>query len=354
MKFGMTCDNVQNIGIVQMAENLGYDFCWAFDTQLMRSNPWAILALAAQQTRTIQLGTGVAVPALRLAPVAANAIATINRLAPGRTFFGVGTGNTAMRTLGQPPTRIADMAEYIRVMRGLLAGGEVDFTYEGKTQPIRFQNLDQQFIDIENYIPIQISGFGPRAQKLAGEIADGVITGIPRGGAIPQVLANARAGAQAAGRTLGDDFQVHALVNMLLLQPGETLQSEAVIAQCGPSIMANVHFLVDWVKETGREPPDYVLPIWEEYLDFHNKRAADRAHQKLHEAHYSHIEPEEARFITPEIIKTFCIAGQPKEIVEQLTDLEAQGLSGINFVAPFEQQWRLTDEFARRVVHRMK
>ncbi|MEQ9638679.1 MAG: LLM class flavin-dependent oxidoreductase [Alphaproteobacteria bacterium] len=354
MKFGMTCDNVGHVGIVPMAENLGYDFCWAFDTQLMRSNPWAVLALAAQQTRTIQLGTGVAVPSLRLAPVAANSIATINRLAPGRTFFGVGTGNTAMRTLGQAPTRIGDMAEYIRVMRGLLAGGEVDFTYEGSTHPIRFQNLDQDYIDIENYIPIQVSGFGPRAQKLAGELGDGVITGIPRGGAIAQVLANARAGAKAAGRTLGDDFECHALVNLLLLQPGQTLESDAVIAQCGPSIMANVHFLVDWVKETGREPPDYVLPIWEEYLAFHEKRAAETAHQKLHEAHYSHIDAEEARFITPEMIKTFCIAGQPEEMIEQLTELEKQGLTGINFVAPFEQQYSLIEDFARRVVHKMK
>ena len=108
------------------------------------------------------------------------------------------------------------------------------------------------------------------------------------------------------------------------------------------------------MKETGREPPDYVLPIWEEYIDFHKKRAADRAHQKLHEAHYSHIDAEEARFITPEIIKTFCIAGQPEEMIEQLTELEAQGLTGINFVAPFEQQYSLIEDFARRVVHKMK
>ncbi len=35
-----------------------------------------------------------------------------------------------------------------------------------------------------------VGGFGPRAQDLAGELGNGVITGIPRGGAIPNVLAN--------------------------------------------------------------------------------------------------------------------------------------------------------------------
>lgn len=33
------------------AETLGYHFCWVADTQMIRSNPCAVLALAAQQTR---------------------------------------------------------------------------------------------------------------------------------------------------------------------------------------------------------------------------------------------------------------------------------------------------------------
>lgn len=354
MDFGVTCSNVRDIELVRHAENLGYDFCWAFDSQMMRSNPFVVLALAAQQTHKIRLGTGVAVPALRLAPVAANGIATINRLAPGRTFFGVGTGNTAMRSMGQPPTKISEMADYVRVVRGLLNGEEVDYRLGGISHPIRFQNLDHGYIDLDHRIPIQISGFGSRAQSLAGEIADGLITGIPRGGTIPQSLSNVRAGAEHAGRKLDDDFEVVALVNLLLLKPGETLTSESVIAQCGSSIMANVHFLVDWVRETGREPPDYVLPIWEEYMAFHARRDAARAHQALHESHYSHLDREEARFITPEIIKAFCIAGHPEEIVEQLRQLEAQGLTGINFIPPNDEQHRVIEDFARGVIHRMK
>lgn len=40
------------------------------------------MALAAERTRRIQLGTGLIIPAMRLAPVTANGIATITRLAP--------------------------------------------------------------------------------------------------------------------------------------------------------------------------------------------------------------------------------------------------------------------------------
>jgi len=84
MDFGIVTAKVDEIGYITHAENLGYSHCWVTDSQMIRSNCWAVLALAAQQTRTMRLGTGVNVPGLRLAPVTANGIATINRLAPGR------------------------------------------------------------------------------------------------------------------------------------------------------------------------------------------------------------------------------------------------------------------------------
>ena len=321
MKFGITTSKIDEIGLITRAENLGYDFCWVSDSQMIRSNPWAVLALAAHQTRTIRIGTGVAVAGLRLAPVAANSIATINRIAPGHTFMGIGTGNTAMRAMGQPPMGIKAFGVYVRVVKGLLQGDEVEYTLNGVTHPIQFQNPEFNYIDVENHIPIHIGGFGPRAQALAGEIGDGLITGIPRGGTIAQAMANVRKGADRSGRSL-DGFETFGLVNILMLKPGEKLTDAAVIQQCGSAIMANIHFVVDWVKETGNPPPDYILPFWDEYMDFHNKRDADTAHMKLHQSHYSFLDPEEARFVTPEMIKAFTIAGQPEEMVEQLRALE--------------------------------
>ncbi len=353
MDFGVSCAKIDEVGFVRHAENLGYDFCWVTDSQMIRSNPWAVLALIAQQTQTIRIGTGVAVPGLRLAPVAANGIATTARLAPGRTFMGIGTGNTAMRTMGQRPTTIKAFGEYIRVVRALLDGEEVDYTLNGVTQPIRFQNTELRYLDLDHHIPIHVAGFGPKAQALAGELGDGLITGIPRGGAIPWALGNVKSGADRAGRDL-DGFFTTALVNMLLLMPGETLESERVVAECGSSIMANVHFMVDWVKETGGDPPDFIKPIWNDYMAFHNARDAETQHQKLHESHYSYLDPEEARFITPEVIRNFCIVGQPEEIVDQLLDLERQGLNAINFIAPLEQQYRMAEDFADKVISRMK
>src|SRR5258705_11175431 len=107
MDFGIVTAKVDEIAYITHAETLGYTHCWVTDSPIIRSNCWAILALAAQATRTMRLGTGVNVPGLRLAPVAANGIATINRLAPGRCFIGLGTGHTGMRLLRRTPMKAA-------------------------------------------------------------------------------------------------------------------------------------------------------------------------------------------------------------------------------------------------------
>ncbi len=352
MQFGVSCGYINDLGFVQHAEKLGYDFAWFTDSPLMRSNIWAMMALAAQQTNRIRLGTGLAIPGLRLAPVAAGGIATINRLAPGRVFFGTGTGNTAMRTMGQRPAKVAEFREYLRVVRALIHGEQTEYTLNGVTHQIEFQNRHIDYIDLEHPIPMMVGGFGPRAQALAGEFGDGVVTGIPRGGPIPGVLKNAKRGADAAGRDMAD-FQVYALANLLMLEPGETLESERVVYECGSAIMANVHYLVDFVRETGREPPDYVKPIWDDYMAFHMSRDEATRHMKLHASHYSYLDPEEARFITPEIIRNFCIAGHPEEIVDQLRDLERQGLTGIVFSLPSDVTYRRTEDFARQVIAKM-
>ncbi|MDA0340915.1 MAG: LLM class flavin-dependent oxidoreductase [Proteobacteria bacterium] len=353
MKFGITSSKVDEIGLISHAENLGYDYCWVTDSPMIRSDPFAVLAQAARQTQKIRIGTGVAVAGLRLAPVTANAIATINRLAPGRTFLGIGTGNTAMRAMGQRPMGIKAFREYIEVVKTMTRGEEASYTLDGVTHPIQFQNPEFNYVDVEHPIPIHISGFGPRAQALAGEIGDGMITGIPRGGSFSQAMGNVRQGAAKSGRSLDDGFETFALVNILMLEPGQKLTDEAVIQQCGSAIMANVHYLVDWVKETGNPVPDYMLPFWDEYIAFHEKRDAERAHLKMHQSHYSFLDPEEARFITPEMIKTFTIAGQPEEMVEQLRELERQGLNAINFMTPLDQQYRLIEDLARNVMSKM-
>jgi 5,10-methylenetetrahydromethanopterin reductase len=80
--------------VVRRAEELGFARAWFYDTQMLSADPFVAMAAAAMKTTKIRLGTGVLIPSNRIAPVAANAFASLNKLAPGRIDFGVGTGFT--------------------------------------------------------------------------------------------------------------------------------------------------------------------------------------------------------------------------------------------------------------------
>src|SRR5580700_3838868 len=99
--------------LVRRAEELGFARAWFYDTQMLSADPFVAMAAAAMKTTKIRLGTGVLIPSNRLAPVAANAFASLNKLAPGRIDFGVGTGFTGRRAMGLGAIRLAALEEYV-------------------------------------------------------------------------------------------------------------------------------------------------------------------------------------------------------------------------------------------------
>lgn len=353
MDFGIVTAKIDEIGYIVHAENLGYSHCWVTDSQMIRSNCWAVLALAAQQTRHMRIGTGVNVPGLRLAPVTANGIATINRLAPGRTFISLGTGFTAMRTIGQKPMRLAEFEEYVRVVRALIDGEETDYTLEGKTTRIQFQMREQRFIDVEHPIPLYIAGYGPKAQALAGKLADGLVTGFPRGGTIGEAMGHCRAGAEAGGRALPKGFYTSSMVTLLVLQPGEPANSERAIAEVGPVVMTGMHYLAERASDPHFEPPAWARGVWKDYMAYLDGFPPEVRHQMLHGSHYSHLEPGEARFLTEELIRGSCVAGTPEELVEQLRQMERDGLNQVMLYPPYNRNYRAIEDFADQVMSRM-
>ena len=112
---------------VAFAESKGFTHAWLYDSQMICADVYQCLALCATKTRTIKLGTNVTNPASRIAPVTANSFATLNLLAPGRVIMGIGTGNTARRTLGMPAAKLADLRAHVETCRGLLSGDTVAY-----------------------------------------------------------------------------------------------------------------------------------------------------------------------------------------------------------------------------------
>jgi alkanesulfonate monooxygenase SsuD/methylene tetrahydromethanopterin reductase-like flavin-dependent oxidoreductase (luciferase family) len=212
---------------------------------------------------------------------------------------------------------------------------------------------EHRFIDLEHPVPLYVAGFGPKAQALAGEISDGLVSGLPRGGTVPEMLANARRGAAKAGRTLPADFLVAAMVTLALRQPGEALDSERIVAACGAAVLSGLHYLVARHLETGEDPPEYARPVWKSYLEWLFEAPPEVRHQRLHGSHYSFIDPEEARFVTADLIKATCLSGTAPEMVEQIEALERQGLTQIMLYPPLNRQYRVIEDFADTVMARL-
>src|SRR6202007_353869 len=160
---------------VRRAEELGFTHAWFYDTQMLSADCFVAMAAAAVNTRRIRLGTGVLVPSNRIAPVTANAFASLNKLAPGRIDFGVGTGFTARRAMGFGALKLKALETYIAQIYGLVRGETVEFEMEGEQRKIRFLNPELDLFNTRDPIRLHLSAYGPRPRALTAKIAAGWI-----------------------------------------------------------------------------------------------------------------------------------------------------------------------------------
>jgi alkanesulfonate monooxygenase SsuD/methylene tetrahydromethanopterin reductase-like flavin-dependent oxidoreductase (luciferase family) len=268
-------------------------------------------------------------------------------------FLGIGTGNTAMRTMGQKPMKMAAFGEYLRVLSGLLDGQVTDYTFEGRSRPVKMLRHETRFMNLEPRIPLYVSGFGPRAMALAGEYGDGLVFAIPpRGVPVQDALGHARQGAARNGRDM-TGFRNATLTSVALLQPGEAADSDRIKRSIGPNVMASVYYFYDMVHETGIEPPDFLKRIWKPYCALVEQTPPEHRHFRTHEFHYTDLHPNEAELIDTQLIHDTCLVGTADVLVERIRGLEQDGLQEMVFAVGNETKWRLAEEFSRTVMARL-
>ncbi|MCH9673429.1 MAG: LLM class flavin-dependent oxidoreductase [Gammaproteobacteria bacterium] len=341
--------HISDMDYIVRAEQLGFSHAWVADSQMLWSDCYATLAVAATKTSRIKLGTGVAVSGTRPAPVSAAGIATVNALAPGRTFFGIGAGNTAMRVMGEKPHKIAQFDEYLGSVRPLIRGEEAQST-TGK--PIKHIMPDKGFVNFDDAIPVYVSGFGPRSLGLAGKHGDGAIVSVPSD---PAVMASIwrmiEAGAQAAGRTIDrDEFYTTGLTTMVVLDEGEPRDSARVKAECGAMAMASVHYAYDQFRNFGQSPRGVLASIWEDYTALLETYPAERRHQRVHGGHNCWVLEEEERFLTPEILDATCLIGTKDELLSRLRAFKAAGLNQMMIMPNFDTRFDVLERVAADIV----
>src|SRR5919106_1798579 len=196
--FGFSVTPGEPLGVgeeMRRAEGLGYDRFGVWDSPALFREPWTTLASAARDTERIRLGTWVTNPLSRHPLVTAACAATVDDLAPGRVYIGIGAGGTGVWHLGMKTAKLAELEEYVLAMRGLLERGRAEWRGRPLTLPWAGPRR----------IPIIMGAHASRSLRLAGRIADGVVIGL---GITPGVVASSlellEAGAREGGRSAHD------------------------------------------------------------------------------------------------------------------------------------------------------
>jgi alkanesulfonate monooxygenase SsuD/methylene tetrahydromethanopterin reductase-like flavin-dependent oxidoreductase (luciferase family) len=345
--------HIGDIDYVVRAEQLGYTHAWMADSQMLWSDCYAALALVADRTSYINIGTGVAVSGTRPAPVNAASIATINALAPGRTFFGVGAGNTARRVMGLPPQRIKQFEEYLQILAPLLRGEEAEMPAGDTTIPIRHIMPDMGFVNFEDPIPLYVSGFGPRSLALAGKYGDGAVLAlVGNPAAMASVWHMMQEGARSAGREIapGGEYYTTALTTMVVLDDDEAVDSPRVKSECGAMAMAAVHYAYDQYRNFGHQPPNALAGIWDDYTKLLESYPAERRHQRIHAGHNCWVLPEEEKFLTPEVLTASSMIGTRDQLIETLRAMEVAGLDQVMILPNFDTRFQVLERVAADIL----
>jgi alkanesulfonate monooxygenase SsuD/methylene tetrahydromethanopterin reductase-like flavin-dependent oxidoreductase (luciferase family) len=324
MDFGIGIASGVDAGsTVARAETLGFSHAWFYDTQMLCADVFVAMALAAARTSRIRLGTGVLVPSNRIAPVTANAFASLAKLTPGRLDLGVGTGFTARNTMGLGAMRLADLREYVRVVRALLAGETVEWECEGRPRTIRFLDPDLGLIDLRHPVPVHISAFGPRSRALTVEIADGWMHFVGRLAAGVRDLGAIAEACRAAGRRPESLYTTSFTVGCVL-RDGEAADSPRARAQAGPFAMTFFHALA--YGSLPMRVPSHLAGAVEEYRRLY--RTYEPAHARylrLHTGHFMRVRPEEQRFLDARLLRDMTFTAPAEELRERIRALRDAG-----------------------------
>jgi 5,10-methylenetetrahydromethanopterin reductase len=306
------------------AEDLGFHAAWFYDTQMLNPDVFICMALAAHETHRIRLGTGVLVPSNRIEPVAANALASLNKLAPGRIDFGIGTGFTARRTMGQGAVSLKKTRRYIETVQTILRGETADWLDSDGSHKVRFLDPELGLINIEDDIPLWFSAFGPKSQQLAADLGAGWLNfGSPN-------AAGALDGMRACWQRAGNDpstLQSNLFFLGAVLSGDQAQDDARLIAQGGPITSVLFHNLADEVGAMGGANMDAgpLSDLLGDYLKVHEQyEPADARYLTNHKGHLMYVRPEETH-ITPELVKATTMSGTKDELVAQMRGLQEAG-----------------------------
>jgi 5,10-methylenetetrahydromethanopterin reductase len=285
---------------IRIAESLGYERAFCYDSAALYLDVWVQLCRAAERTERIGLGPGVLIPSLRHPMTTAAAIATLVSIAgEQRVSIGVGTGFTGRLTMGQRPLRWAYVSDYIEVVQALLRGEEVD--WEGA--PMQMMHPAGIAAPRPIRVPFVIGAAGEKGIAVAHRLGDGVF------------------GAPAPVPGFGWSI---VLAWGTVLEDGEDPGSERAMAAAGHGAAVFMH----WALEHNRLD---LVPDAERWQAAYADVPERSRHLAVHAGHLAEINDHDRPFVTGELLAAGKLALSPGGWRERVAELEAAGATEIAY-----------------------
>jgi probable F420-dependent oxidoreductase len=160
-------------------EEIGYDGVFSFEA---KHDPFVALAVAAEHTHRVRLGTAIAIAFARNPMTLAYLGNDLQLVTGGRFLLGLGSQvrphvvNRFSATWSEPARR---MGEIVRALDAIWTSWETGQPLSFTGDFYRHTLMIPAFDPGPNPFgrpPVYVGGFGPRMVEVAGEVADGLIT----------------------------------------------------------------------------------------------------------------------------------------------------------------------------------
>jgi F420-dependent oxidoreductase-like protein len=300
---GMSWREIRDSAV--LAEELGY-------SSLSMGESWGedsftSLAQLAAVTSRIRIGTSI-VPVFARTPanIAMTAL-NMDVMSEGRFFLGLGTSGKLViedfhgETFRKPLTR---MREYIDIIRKASRGERLDHDgefFHTKRFRLRFQPY-------RPHLPIYIASLSPASLRLTGELADGWLPIYLAPSRMDAAIAELKAGAEAAGRSLDD----------IAFAP-----------------QVSIYVTDDIAAARDRERPHiafYIGGMGVFYHQYMHRIGFGAEADRIREAYLARERDRAAQLVTDEMVDAMTIIGNPQQCRDQMQTYFDAGVQEIRLV----------------------
>jgi 5,10-methylenetetrahydromethanopterin reductase len=282
----------------------GYDMVGIADTPGNAMDPWVAAALVAKLNTRSEISICVSNFVTRHPSVSAAAIASLEKLAPGRAILGIGAGHSGTKNLGAGKSTAKEMAEGVELCKALLRGEEVKVG-EGVAQLPWVRSPSRVYMAASH----------PKGLEAAGRVADGVIINYGlQPDNVRESEATAAKGMDLAGRNK-DDVEIWQIAAMDCTDDGD---------QARQKIGAMMAFIAGYII-AGKDPVTRGVPpqFRDAMMELHRRYSTRPGAQN--------VELVKELGLFDYLSKRVAVCGTPDECFEQVMAAKAAGVKRLLF-----------------------